>query len=78
MHPILSYSTEFIDIWFARGLTLQQAKLDDEEFLEVITATPDELLAWCRDGRVTDSKTIIGAFWIQNLLSGAWDLDWKP
>jgi ADP-ribose pyrophosphatase len=77
MHPILSYSTEFIDIWFARGLTLQQAKLDDEEFLEVITATPDELLAWCRDGRVTDSKTIIGAFWIQNLLSGAWDLDWR-
>lgn len=78
MHPVISYSTEFIDIWFARGLTLQQSKLDDEEFLEVISATPDELLAWCRDGRVTDSKTLIGAFWLQNVLSGSWALDWRP
>jgi len=78
MHPVISYSTEFIDIWFARGLTLQESKLDEEEFLEVILATPDELLGWCRDGTVTDSKTLVGAFWIQNLLSGAWVLDWKP
>jgi ADP-ribose pyrophosphatase len=77
MHPVVSYSTEFIDIWFARGLTLQEAKLDDEEFLEVMLATPDELLAWCRNGTVTDAKTMVGAFWIQNLLSGAWVLDWK-
>jgi len=78
LHPVISYSTEFIDIWFARGLTLQESKLDEEEFLEVLLATPDELLAWCRDGRVTDSKTLIGAFWLQNILSGAWVLDWKP
>jgi ADP-ribose pyrophosphatase len=77
MHPVISYSTEFIDIWFARGLEQQESRLDDEEFLEVIVATPEELLAWCRDGRVTDAKTLIGAFWIQNLLSGAWHLDWK-
>jgi ADP-ribose pyrophosphatase len=77
MHPVISYSTEFIDIWFARGLEQQESRLDDEEFLEVIVATPEELLAWCCDGRVTDAKTLIGAFWIQNLLSGAWHLDWK-
>ena len=78
LHPVISYSTEFIDIWFARGLTLQESKLDDEEFLEVIEATPQQLMDWCRDGVVTDSKTIIGSFWIQNVLSGAWKLDWKP
>jgi ADP-ribose pyrophosphatase len=77
LHPTVSYSTESIDIWFARGLTLQEAKLDEDEFLEVILATPDELMAWCRDGRVTDSKTLIGAFWLQNILSGSWVLDWK-
>jgi ADP-ribose pyrophosphatase len=77
MHPVVSYSTEFIDIWFARGLTLQDRKLDEGEFLEVVLATPDELLAWCRDGRVTDAKTMIGAFWLQNVLSGSWTLDWK-
>lgn len=77
MHPVISYSTEFIDFWFARGLTLRERNLDEHEFLDVILATPAELMAWCRDGTVTDAKTMVGAFWIQNLLSGAWKLDWK-
>jgi len=78
LHPVISYSTEFIDIWFCRGLTLSQPKLDEEEFLEVFTATPRQVFDWCRDGTITDSKTLIGAFWLQNVLSGAWKLDWKP
>lgn len=78
LHPVISYSTEFIDIWFCRGLEQTEAKLDDEEFLEVFTATPQEVIEWCRDGTITDSKTLIGAFWLQNVLAGAWQLDWKP
>jgi ADP-ribose pyrophosphatase len=77
MHPVISYSTEFIDIWFARGLSQGMQQLDAGEFLEVITATPGELLEWCRDGRVTDAKTLAGALWLQNVLSGAWHLDWQ-
>jgi len=77
LHPVVSYSTEFIDIWFARGLRLGKPTLDDGEFLEVTTATLAELLAWSRDGRVTDAKTLIGALWLQNVLSGAWVLDWE-
>lgn len=78
LHPVISYSTEFIDIWFARGLDLSERRLDEGEFLEVFTATPDELLAWCRDGKVTDAKTLTGALWLQNVLSGAWKLAWQP
>ncbi|AYQ30530.1 NUDIX hydrolase [Polaromonas sp. SP1] len=78
MHPVISYSTEFIDIWFARGLTLGPRKLDAGEFLDVFTATPAELLAWCANGQVTDAKTLTGALWLQNVLSGAWALDWRP
>jgi ADP-ribose pyrophosphatase len=78
LHPVISYSTEFIEVWFARGLTEGRATLDEGEFLEVMTATPQELLAWCRDGRVTDAKTLVGMLWLQNVLSGAWELDWKP
>ena len=77
LHPVISYSTEYIDIWFARGLTLGEHKLDSGEFLDVITAKPDELLQWCRDGRVTDAKTLTGVLWLQNFLSGAWSLDWQ-
>ena len=77
MHPVISYSTEFIDIWFAKDLTAGERKLDAGEFLDVFTATPAELLQWCRDGRVTDAKTLAGALWLQNVLSGAWTLDWQ-
>ncbi len=77
LHPVISYSTEFIDVWFARGLQEQERRLDDEEFLEVITATPQQLLEWCRDGIVTDAKTLFGCLWLQNILSGAWKLDWR-
>lgn len=77
LHPVISYSTEFIDIWFARDLNLGARKLDPGEFLDVFTATPTELLAWCRSGKVTDAKTLTGALWLQNVLSGAWALDWQ-
>jgi ADP-ribose pyrophosphatase len=77
LHPVISYSTEFIDIWFARGLSLGERHLDKGEFLDVFTATPAELLEWCRDGRVTDAKTLTAALWLQNVLSGAWALEWQ-
>ena len=76
LHPVISYSTEFIDIWFARDLTAGQRQLDAGEFLDVFSASADELLQWCRDGRITDAKTLTGVLWLQNLRSGAWSLDW--
>ena len=76
LHPVISYSTEFIDIWFARGLSSGERQLDQGEFLDVFAATPTDLLQWCRDGRVTDAKTLTAALWLQNVLSGAWELNW--
>ena len=77
LHPVISYSTEFIDIWFARGLTAGERQLDAGEFLDVFLATPAELLHWCMSGQVTDGKTLAGALWLQNVQSGAWVLDWQ-
>ena len=77
LHPVISYSTEFIDIWFARGLSLGERKLDAGEFLDVFTATPAELSDWCASGQVTDAKTLAGMLWLQNVLAGLWSLDWQ-
>ncbi len=77
LHPVISYSTEFIDIWFACGLTLGERRLDEGEFLDVFTASLDELLAWSREGKLTDAKTLTGLLWLQNHLSGAWPLQWQ-
>ena len=78
LHPVISYSTEFIEVWFARGLSLGERRLDEGEFLDVFAAAPAQLLAWCRDGTVTDAKTLTGALWLQNVIDGSWNLDWRP
>ncbi len=77
MHLAVAYSTEIIHLYFARGLTLGERQLDHGEFLDVFSATPAELLEWCRDGSVTDAKTLTCAVWMQNVLSGAWPLSWQ-
>ena len=77
MHLAIAYSTEVIHIWFARGLRQGERRLDQGEFLDVFSATPDELMAWCRDGQVTDAKTLSCMVWVQNVLSGAWPLNWQ-
>lgn len=75
--PTIAYSDEIIDIWFARGLREGARALDEGEALDVIAVEPAELMAMCRDGRVIDCKTLVGALWLQNVLGGAWVLDWR-
>ncbi|HEX6705898.1 MAG TPA: NUDIX hydrolase [Albitalea sp.] len=76
LHNAIGYSSEGIEIWLARGLTAGQRGLDDEEFLDVATATLDELLAMAASGELTDAKTLIGLMWLQNWQSGRWTLNW--
>jgi ADP-ribose pyrophosphatase len=78
MHLAVGYSTEIIHIYFARGLTLGERQLDHGEFVDVFTASADELMGWCRDGTVTDAKTLACSLWLANVASGEWPLDWHP
>ena len=43
MHNAIAYSTEAIEVWFARGLTKGDRQLDEGEFLDVLETTEDEL-----------------------------------
>jgi ADP-ribose pyrophosphatase len=76
MHLAIAYSTEVIHVYFAKGLSLGERSLDEGEFLDVISATPAELLQWCGHGLVTDAKTLTCTLWLQNVLSQAWTLAW--
>lgn len=78
MHLAIAYSTEIIHVYFARGLQQGARKLDEGEFLDVFAATPAQLLDWSRSGELTDAKTLSCLVWLQNVLSGAWTLDWQP
>jgi len=66
--PCIGYSDERIEYYLARGLTKQQAKLDEGEFLEVFEMSLEDGIAWIRQGKINDSKTIIGLFWLEKFL----------
>ena len=74
IHPVFSYSTEFIDLYLARGLTTGERQLDEHEFLDVFTAEVGQMLDWIRSGTITDVKTIISTFWLEKIQNGSWPL----
>ena len=77
MHLAIGYSTEVIHVFFARGLKAGERQLDADEFLDVCSMTPAELIDGVRTGQVTDAKTLSCCLWLQNVQSGVWALDWK-
>jgi ADP-ribose pyrophosphatase len=64
IHPCIGYSDERIELYLARDLTHVGHSPDEEEFLEVIPLALSEALAWIRDGKITDPKTVVGLLWI--------------
>jgi len=62
IHPVISYSTEIIDIYLAKDLTLGERALDEGEFLDVFAASLDEMHEWIASGKITDVKTIISVY----------------
>jgi ADP-ribose pyrophosphatase len=70
IHPVISYSTELIDIYLAEDLIPGPSKLDDEEFLDVFAAPLEQLIAWVEEGEITDVKTTISAYWLDRYHRG--------
>jgi ADP-ribose pyrophosphatase len=77
IHNAVAYSTEFIEIWFARGLTLGERRLDDGEFLDVCSLSVEQLDELAGRGELTDVKTLIGLMWLQKWRAGSWPLAWQ-
>ena len=72
LHNAIAYCDEKIEMYLAEKLSHQGATLDAGETLEVFTVPWQQLLQWVRDGTVTDVKTMVGAMWLEKVLSGDW------
>ncbi len=70
--PCIGYADEKIEYFLARGLTHLERRLDDGEFLEVFELSLTDAVDWIRQGRINDSKTIIGVLWLEKHLK-----DWS-
>ena len=66
----IAYSNERIELYLARGLRHVGAKLDDDEFLDILHVTVPKALAWLGEGRITDAKSVVGLLLLEKRLRG--------
>ena len=78
LHNAPAYSSEFIEIWFARGLVAGAQQLDEGEYLEVLTMPEAALFAQAASGELTDAKTMVALLKLQQWRAGAWVPSWQP
>lgn len=72
IHNAIGYSDEHLDLFLARDLTQGERHLDTDEFLDLIRVPVDELMQWVKEGKITDVKTMICAFWLEKIIKGEW------
>lgn len=77
MHNACAYSTEFIEVWFARGLSAGPQQLDEGESVEVKTITEAALFELAATGELTDAKTLVGVLKLQQWRRGTWTPPWQ-
>jgi len=77
MHNACAYSTEFIEVWFGRGLGPGPQQLDVGEYVEVHAMTEDALFALAASGEMTDAKTLVGLLKLQQWRNGTWTPPWQ-
>lgn len=66
--PCIGYADERMEYFLARGLKHEGRNLDDGEFLEVFELSLPDAIEWIRQGRINESKTIVGLFWLEKYL----------
>jgi ADP-ribose pyrophosphatase len=76
LHNAAAYSTEIIEVWFARGLRAGRQQLDVGEFIELLPLSEADYARLARCGEITDVKTLVALMWLQKWRSGEWILDW--
>lgn len=67
--PCIGYANERMEYFLAQNLTYQGNQPDDGEFLEIFQLSLPDALDWIRQGKINDSKTIIGIFWLEKLFN---------
>ncbi|NYT83030.1 NUDIX hydrolase [Alcaligenaceae bacterium] len=72
MHLAVGYSDEIIHIYFATELTAGESSPDEDEFLNVEVMAVERVIEACRDGGITDAKSLSCALWLQNVRDGKW------
>lgn len=67
LYPSIGYANERLEFYCARQLEFVGGDRDVDEFLEVLRVPFDEAMAWLESGKICETKTVVGMFWLQKL-----------
>ena len=66
IYPAPGWSTEYIHLYQAIGLTAGPSATEEDEAIDLLRVTLDEALNLVRDGSVNDAKSVIALLMIQD------------
>ncbi len=72
LYPCIGYADERMEFYLARGLEHVGNALDEDEFLEVFRLPFAEAMAWLKNGKICETKTAVGLFWLEKIINQAW------
>lgn len=75
VYPCIGYADEQLVYYLAKGLDFVGHRRDADEFIEIFTRPLAQALAMVKSGEICEVKTVVGLFWLEKILSGAWPLD---
>ncbi len=67
IHPCVGYSDELLYLFWANDLRLSVTPSDDDETIETVEMSIDAAMELVFSGQVTDAKTLIGLFWLNEI-----------
>jgi len=68
LYPCIGYANERLEFFLAQQLEFVGHARDVDEFLEVLRVPFAEAMAWLHDGKICETKTVVGMFWLEKLL----------
>jgi len=63
------FCDEVLHLFMATGFKMSNNSPDEDEFLDIIKIKMETALLWIKEGKIKDSKTIIGILMARDLLS---------
>ena len=72
IYPCIGYSDERLAFYLARGLKEGNHGRDHDEFLEILRVPFGEAMDGLRSGKICETKTVIGLFWLEKILQQGW------
>ena len=72
VYPCIGFADERLVYYLAQELEFKGQRRDEDEFLEVFSLPLTQALAMVKTGEICETKTIIGLFWLEKIVSGVW------